>query len=81
MNKQDEWQLQRKGPDDFNPGDLKSAADTAQLLGISKTTLRKLRQKGLPILRVGKLVKFDVPQTVAWILRNCRQRGGHPRQE
>ena len=54
-------------------GYLKSEGDAAELLGIGKTMLRKLRYKGLPVCRLGRLIRYDMPSAVCWILNHCRE--------
>ena len=45
----------------------------AESLGVSVATVRGLRGRGLPYLKVGIAVMFDVAEAVAWIRANCRR--------
>jgi len=65
------WQLERKTPGDFLASDLRSEREAAQELGLSASALRALRAGGLPFLRVGRLVRYDMPSVVCWLLNNC----------
>ena len=65
------WQLGRSKPGDFLPEDLKSEKLAADELGLSVSALRRLRSEGLPYLRVGRLIRYDLPSVVCWLLNNC----------
>ena len=45
----------------------------AEALGVSVSTIRKYRERGLPFLRVGKRVVLDVAESVEWLKTHCRE--------
>ena len=65
------WLLGRDKPGDFLPGDLRNEKEAAVELGLSASALRGLRDDGLPYLRVGRLVRYDLPAVVCWLLNHC----------
>jgi len=46
---------------------LKSENSILESLNISRTTLWRLRQNGLPFVRIGRRVMFDPAKVMAWI--------------
>jgi excisionase family DNA binding protein len=43
-----------------------SKKEASKILGVSESMIDKLRTKGLPFHKVGKLVKFDEDEVTAW---------------
>jgi len=47
--------------------DLISEEELSEVLQVSRTTLWKLRKKGLPHIKAGKKVRYDVNEAIAWL--------------
>ena len=52
--------------------DLKGQQQVCDALAVSKETLYRLRERGMPFLRIGRRVYYYEPEVLAWILENCR---------
>ncbi|NQT91464.1 MAG: helix-turn-helix domain-containing protein [Lentisphaerae bacterium] len=49
---------------------LNTEEEVAKALGVARETLRGLRHKGMPYLKVGRLVYFHEPTAVRWLLEH-----------
>jgi excisionase family DNA binding protein len=47
---------------------LLSADQVCLLIGVSRPTLRKLREAGMPAMRVGSVWRFDRDAVMSWII-------------
>ena len=57
-----------------NPlNDLATEKELAQALGVGVGTLYGLRRKGLPFLKIGQTVMYDLVEVVAWLKSKCRR--------
>jgi excisionase family DNA binding protein len=48
-------------------GQLKTVNQLASLLSVSRTTVYRLTDQGMPALRVGSFMRFDWPSVQAWL--------------
>lgn len=46
---------------------LLTAKELAEKLSVSHMTLHRLRKKGLPVIKVGRSVRYDLEKVIAWI--------------
>ena len=47
---------------------LINVEDVAEILGVSKATVNKMmKERGMPHLKVGKLVRFDRDDVLVWM--------------
>jgi excisionase family DNA binding protein len=53
---------------------LKSIDEAAKVLGVSKAALRAWTLAGCPVVRLGRLRRFILPELVAWLERREAQR-------
>jgi excisionase family DNA binding protein len=44
--------------------------DVAEMLQVTRTTIYNLKKKGLPFIKLGKNIRFDQGDVVAWIKSN-----------
>ena len=62
----------------FRPDRLLTDAEVRDLLGVSRTTVWRLRtRKGLPFLRIGSEIRYDPDALQSWVEQQSR---GTPRQ-
>lgn len=46
--------------------------DVAEMLQVTRTTIYNLKKKGLPFIKLGKNIRFDQDEVVAWVKSNSR---------
>jgi hypothetical protein len=54
---------------------LWTARDVACFTRSSLRQVGYLREEGLPVVRIGRLVRFDPPQVIAWLLNQFPTHG------
>lgn len=54
-------------PSGEDSGTLWSTEDLARFLGCTSRHVARLRSKGLPVIRVGSLVRFMPSRVIAWL--------------
>jgi excisionase family DNA binding protein len=47
---------------DIDPVYLVTVSELAQRLGVSSVTLRRLKNRGMPFVQIGRSVRFDVEE-------------------
>ena len=50
---------------------IMSVQEFGRALGIGREAIRRLRKRGMPILRIGGRTRISVPTAVDWITQNC----------
>ena len=50
-------------------GQLQTLNDLAAYLNVSRRTIYRLDDRGLPVLRVGYVLRFDLPTVLKWITK------------
>lgn len=53
-------------------GDIKflTVEDVAEMLQVTRTTIYNLKKQGLPFIKLGKNIRFDEDDVVAWVRSN-----------
>ena len=51
--------------------DIMTVQEFGRALGIGREAIRRLRKRGMPILRIGGRTRISVPKALAWIEQNC----------
>jgi excisionase family DNA binding protein len=46
---------------------LLTAKELAEKLSVSHMTIHRLRKKGLPVIKLGRSVRFDLEKVSVWI--------------
>ena len=46
--------------------------DVADMLQVTRTTVYNLKKKGLPFIKIGKNIRFNQEDVVAWVMNNSR---------
>ena len=69
IEKKSKFQIQEES------GKLLNTSELVNFLGVSKSTIIKLREEGLPIIKIGDTVRFD-KQDVLRYIRKYKQEGG-----
>lgn len=46
--------------------------DVAEMLQVTRTTIYNLKKKGLPFIKIGKNIRFDRDEVIAWVKSNSR---------
>ena len=46
--------------------------DVAEMLQVTRTTIYNLKKKGRPFIKLGKNIRFDQDEVVAWVKSNSR---------
>ncbi len=59
---------------------LLSEKKLAKALGVSVSSLLKLRWKGCPYLRIGGRIFYQEQELMTWILENCKRTSDEERQ-
>ena len=44
----------------------------AEMLQVTRTMIYNLKKKGLPFIKLGKNIRFDQDEVVAWVKSNSR---------
>ncbi len=52
-----------------------SVKELTGLLGVSRATIYRLKSKGLPFLKVGKLTRFPKIQVISWLEGETQKKG------
>ena len=52
-----------------------SVKELTGLLGVSRATVYRLKSKGLPFLKVGKLTRFPKMQVISWLEGETQKKG------
>ena len=46
--------------------------DVADMLQVTRTTIYNLKKKGLPFIKIGKNIRFNQEDVIAWVMSNAR---------
>jgi excisionase family DNA binding protein len=55
---------------------LVNTDELAKQLGVSPMTVFRLREKGLPTIKVGNSVRFDLNDVIEWMKRGGEEKHG-----
>lgn len=44
--------------------------DVADMLQVTRTTIYNLKRKGLPFIKLGKNIRFNQADVIAWVMSN-----------
>ena len=73
-----EWKRDRRDPGFYEKGGWSLSSeikfltieDVADMLQVTRTTIYNLKKRGLPFIKLGKNIRFNQEDVVAWVMSN-----------
>jgi excisionase family DNA binding protein len=59
--------------------ELRTESEICNILSLSRTTLASLRQKGMPHLRLGNSIRYELDKVMKWLYDQSSQQKGETR--